>query len=118
MNGLKNQVTLIGHLGQDFDLKTLASQKCVAKASLATNNYYKNSLGETVQETSWHHLVVWGRTAENITTITSKGDEIMIRGRISYRSYEDQNGIKKYITEIIVSEFSRISKSSAATIAA
>jgi len=118
MNSLKNQVTLIGNLGQDFELKTLASQKSVANAPLATNNYYKNSLGEKVQETSWHNLVVWGKTAENISAFTAKGDEIMVRGRISYRSYEDPNGIKKYMTEIVVSDFTRLTRSKKEEVAA
>ena len=110
MNQLKNQVTLIGNLGQDVEVKTFASQRTVAHVSLATNLYYKNSQGEKVQETQWHNLVIWGKLGENLSKIATKGDEIMVQGRLTYRSYEDASGKKHTITEIVVSEFLKMTK--------
>jgi len=113
MNALRNQVTLMGNLGNDFELKSFSEDKKVAKAALATNSYYKNRNGEKVQETQWHNIVAWGKLAENMSTISKKGDQIMIHGRLTYRSYEDSDGKKHYITEIIVSEFMKITKATA-----
>lgn len=114
MNNLRNQVTLIGNLGNEFEVKSFGNDKKIAKASLATNDYYKNKDGEKVKDTQWHNLVVWGKTAEIISTISTKGDQLLIQGKIAYRSYEDSDGKKNYITEIIVNDFVKLTKSTAA----
>lgn len=110
MNTLRNQVTLIGNLGNEFELKTFGMDKKLAKASLATNEYYKNREGEKVQETQWHNLVVWGKLAERISSMSAKGDQIMVQGKLIYRNYEDGDGKKQYVTEIVVSEFVKLTK--------
>jgi hypothetical protein len=66
MNALKNKVQLIGHLGSKLDLKSLDSGKSVGNVSLATSEVYKNQKGERIEETIWHNLVVWDKTAENL----------------------------------------------------
>ncbi len=110
MNNIKNQVTLIGNLGSDMEFKTFDSAKKCSKASLATNQYYKNRDGELVKETQWHNLVAWGKLAELMNNLAKKGDQILVQGKISYRNYEDVDGKKHYITEIIVNEFMKIGK--------
>ncbi|HSI77012.1 MAG TPA: single-stranded DNA-binding protein [Lunatimonas sp.] len=104
MNAMKNKVQLIGWLGADVELKTINSGKAMAKFSLATKETYKNAKGEKVDETYWHNLVAFGKTAEIIHKYTRKGSEIGIEGKLVSRSYEDKNGQKKYVTEVQVNE--------------
>jgi single-strand DNA-binding protein len=110
MNAIKNKVQLIGHLGSKLDLKSLESGKSVGNVSLATSEVYKNQKGERVEETIWHNLVVWDKTAENLAKFTDKGSEIAIEGKLTNRSYTDKNGDKKGITEIVVNEFLLLDK--------
>ncbi len=110
MNALKNKVQLIGHLGSKLDLKNLESGKFVGNVSLATSEVYKNQKGERVEETIWHNLVVWDKTAENLAKFTDKGSEIAIEGKLTNRSYTDKNGDKKLVTEIVVNEFLLLDK--------
>jgi len=110
MSSLRNSVQLIGHLGKDPEVKQLESGRFVAKVSIATNDIYKNAKGEKVIETQWHNLVTWGKNAENMQKICRKGDEVAIQGKLTHRSYEDKEGATKYITEIVVNEFVKLSK--------
>jgi single-strand DNA-binding protein len=104
MNALRNKVQLIGHLGSKIELKTLESGKVVGNVNLATNESYKNQKGEKVTETTWHRLVIWGKNAELLDKYTDKGSGIAIEGKISNRDYSDKDGVKRYITEIVVNE--------------
>lgn len=110
MNALKNKVQLIGHLGSKLDLKNLESGKSVGNVSLATSEVYKNQKGERVEETIWHNLVAWDKTAENLAKFTDKGSEIAVEGKLTNRSYTDKNGDKKLVTEIVVNEFLLLDK--------
>jgi len=105
MNALRNKVQLIGHLGAKVELKTLESGKIVGNVNIATNESYKNQKGEKVNETTWHRLVIWGKNAELIEKYTDKGSEIAVEGKISNRDYSDKDGVKRYISEIVVNEF-------------
>ncbi len=111
MNGLRNRVQLIGNLGNDPEYKELSSGKTLAKMSLATTEKYKNNEGEKVDDTQWHNLVTWGNTAEIAKKYLKKGDEVAVEGRLVHRSYEDKQGVKKYITEIVVTEMLMLRKS-------
>ena len=104
MNALRNRVQLIGRLGNKVEVKRLDNGKCVANVSLATNEVYKNQKGERVEETTWHNLVIWGKPAEILEKYTDKGSEIGLEGKLANRSYEDKDGIKRYVTEVIVNE--------------
>jgi single-strand DNA-binding protein len=105
MNTLRNKVQLIGNLGNKPEIITLDSGKKLAKFSIATNETYKNAQGEKVTETQWHNLVAWNKTAEIAEKYLEKGREIVIEGKLTSRSYDDANGVKKYITEVVVNEF-------------
>ena len=105
MNTLRNNVQLVGHLGKDVEFKALDNGKAIAKFSLATNDFFKNAQNEKIQETQWHNIIAWGKTAELMNSMLSKGSEVMVRGKLMTRSYEDKEGLKKYITEITASEF-------------
>lgn len=104
MNSLKNRVQLIGHLGMDPEIKTLESGIKLAKFSMATNDSYKNAKGEKVDETEWHNIIAWNKTAELVETFLSKGKEVAIEGKLTSRSWDDSNGVKKYITEVVCNE--------------
>ncbi|MBE0424848.1 MAG: single-stranded DNA-binding protein [Lutibacter sp.] len=104
MSTLRNKVQLIGNLGNDPEIITLESGKKLAKFSLATNETYKNAQGESVTDTQWHNIVVWNKTAEIVEKYLSKGKEVAIEGKLTTKSYDDKDGIKRYMTEIIVNE--------------
>jgi single-strand DNA-binding protein len=104
MYALKNKVQLIGNLGGNPDVKTMDSGKKLARFSVATNESYRNAKGEKITETQWHNLVAWGKVAEIAEKFLSKGSEVAIEGKLVNRSYTDKEGIKKYITEVQVSE--------------
>lgn len=104
MNTLRNKVQLIGNLGNNPEIITLDSGKKLAKFSIATNDSYKNAKGEKVTDTQWHNIIAWNKTAEIIEKYVVKGNEIAIEGKLTSRSYEDKNGDKRYITEIVCNE--------------
>jgi len=108
MNSLRNSVRLVGNLGMDPEVKTFDSNKKLAKLSLATSESYKNEKGERVTDTQWHNLVLWGAQAKLAEQILRKGDEIAIEGKLASRSYVDKDGIKRYVTEVVVNDFLKI----------
>jgi len=110
MNTLRNKVQLIGNLGNDPEIITLDSGKKLAKFSLATNEYYKDADGQKQTKTDWHNLVAWNKTAEIIENYVTKGKEIAIEGKLKNRSWDDKEGNKRYITEVVVSEVLMFSK--------
>ena len=103
MNTMKNRVQLIGHVGNDPEVKTLEGGK-VANVNIATNETYTNKKGEKVEQTEWHRIVAWDKNAEIIEKFVTKGKEIAIEGKLSTRSYDDKEGNKRYITEVVVSD--------------
>ncbi|PKQ44187.1 single-stranded DNA-binding protein [Confluentibacter flavum] len=104
MSTLRNKVQLIGNVGQEPTITVLESGKKVARLSLATNESYKDNKGEKQTNTDWHNLVAWGKTSDIIETYVTKGKEIAIEGKLTSRSYEDKDGIKRYVTEVVVGE--------------
>ncbi|CAN1552643.1 Ssb Single-stranded DNA-binding protein [Flavobacteriaceae bacterium] len=110
MSTLKNKVQLIGHVGNDPEIKTFDGGKKLAKLSIATNESYKNDKGEKVEETQWHNLIAWGKTAEIIEKYVVKGKEIAIEGKLTHKSYEDKNGEKRYVTEVVIDELLMLGK--------
>ncbi|MFD2916876.1 single-stranded DNA-binding protein [Psychroserpens luteus] len=110
MNSLRNRVQLIGNLGNDPEIITLESGKKLAKFSLATNDSYKDASGEKVNQVQWHNLVAWNKAAEIIEQYVTKGKEIAIDGKLTTRSYEDKDGQKRYVTEVVVNELLMLGK--------
>ena len=100
---IRNKVTLIGHTGKEVEIAQL-EKGIKASVTLATNDYYTNAMGERVEDTQWHNLVAFGKTAEIFQKYVTKGKEIAVEGKIIYRSYDDKDGNKRYITEIRVEE--------------
>ncbi|RED24805.1 single-strand binding protein [Flavobacterium cutihirudinis] len=110
MNAMRNRVQLIGNVGNDPEIKTLETGKKLAHLTIATKDYYKNDKGEKVEQTEWHRITAWGKTAEIIERFVVKGKEIAVEGKLTHRSYDDKNGEKKYITEVVVNEVLLLSK--------
>ncbi|MFQ5498494.1 MAG: single-stranded DNA-binding protein [Candidatus Zixiibacteriota bacterium] len=100
-----NKAILIGRLGKDPELKYTPSGRPVANFSLATNRSWSGQDGQKQESTTWHNIVAWGKQAEVIKEYLSKGREVYIEGRIDNRSYEDKEGNKKYISEVVVENF-------------
>ena len=110
MNALRNSVRLLGHLGDDPKVRKLDGGKTVATFSIATNEIYRDSNGEKQSETTWHRLVAWGKQAEIAEKYLKKGSEITIEGKLTNRSWEDKNGEKQYMTEIVVNSLLMLDK--------
>jgi single-strand DNA-binding protein len=110
MNALRNNVRLIGNLGDDPKIRKLDNGRAVANFSVATNEIYKNNDGEKVSETTWHKLVAWGNPADVAEKYLKKGSEIAVDGRLINRSYEDKAGEKHFVTEIIVNNILMLDK--------
>jgi single-strand DNA-binding protein len=104
MNALKNRVQLIGNLGQTPVVKNLQNGKKVARMSIAINESYKNGNGENMNETYWHTIVAWGKTAEIAERLLVKGSEVAIEGKLVSRVYTANDGQKKFITEVVANE--------------
>lgn len=105
MNNLRNRVQLIGHIGVEPELVKFDEGKQLAKFRIATNDYYIKGNGDKVEDTQWHNIVAWGKTAELADKYLKKGKEVAIEGKLTSRKFEDKDGVTKYFTEIIVNEF-------------
>ncbi len=100
-----NKVMLIGHLGNDPELRTTTSGLSVANFTLATNENFKDSTGNLQEKTEWHRIITWGKLAEICNQYLKKGRQVYIEGRLQTRSWDDaKSGEKKYTTEIVCSE--------------
>jgi single-strand DNA-binding protein len=110
MNAMKNRVQLIGHVGQEPEVKTFEGGKKVANITIATNDYYINDKGEKIENTEWHRVTAWGKTAEIIEKYVTKGKEIAIDGKLTHRSYDDKDGTKRYVTEVVVNDLLLLGK--------
>jgi len=97
-----NKAILIGNLGRDPELKYTPSGQAVANFPIATTEKYKDRNGEMQERTTWHNIVAWGRQAEISKEYLSKGSPVYIEGRIDNRSYDDRDGNKRYISEVVV----------------
>ncbi|MBD0824741.1 single-stranded DNA-binding protein [Aestuariibaculum marinum] len=110
MNTLRNKVQLIGNLGNDPEILNLESGKTLAKFTIATNDTYTNNKGEKITDTQWHNVIAWGHTAKIIEKYVGKGKEVAIEGKLTSRSYDDKEGNKRYITEIVCNELLMLGK--------
>lgn len=109
MRGL-NKVTLIGNLGDAPDFQTLDGNVAVAKLSLATNESFKDKNGQTHSTTEWHTVVLWRSLAELANTYLAKGSLVYIEGKLKTRNYEDKEGVKRFVTEIVANQLIMLDK--------
>ncbi|WP_353088502.1 single-stranded DNA-binding protein [Flavobacterium sp.] len=110
MSALRNKVQLIGHVGQEPEVKTMEKGKKVANLTLATHDVYYKDGGEKVEQTEWHRVTAWGKLAEIVEKYVVKGKEIAVEGKLTHRSYDDKNGEKRYITEVVANELLLLGK--------
>lgn len=96
-----NKVILVGNLGRDPELRYTASGTAVATLNLATSRRYKDRDGNWQDQTEWHRVVAWGRTAEVVNQYASKGRQLYVEGRLQTRQWEDRDGNTKYTTEVV-----------------
>jgi single-strand DNA-binding protein len=96
-----NKVILVGNVGKDPETRYLDESTAITKFPMATSETYKNRQGERVSTTEWHNVVLWRGLAQVAEKYVKKGTQIYIEGRIKTRSYDDADGNKKYITEIV-----------------
>jgi len=118
INTIKNSVQLVGNIGKDVQLTTFDNGNKKATLLLATNESYTNAKGEKVKTTSWHNLIAWGKTAEQMAKSIQKGNEISIQGKLCNRTYADKDGNTKYITEIVVNEYFKVARTTAPVVEA
>lgn len=104
MNALRNKVQLIGNIGNAPEIRTTENGKKMAKFSIATNESYRSADGEKVTDTQWHNIIAWGKIAEIAEKLLLKGTEVAIEGKLMNNVYTDKNGIKKYFTQVQVSQ--------------
>lgn len=102
MSGV-NKVILVGRLGADPEVKSVGSSQSVARLSVATSEAWTGKDGQKQERTEWHRVTVWGRQAESCGKHLSKGRQVYVEGRLQTRSWEDQQGQKRYTTEIVAS---------------
>ncbi|RME16650.1 MAG: single-stranded DNA-binding protein [Bdellovibrio sp.] len=100
MSGV-NKVMIIGRLGADPEVKTVSSGQTVARLSVATSEAWTDKEGQRQERTEWHRVVVWGKLAELCGRYLTKGRQVFVEGRLQTRSWEDQEGQKRYTTEIV-----------------
>lgn len=101
MSGV-NKAIIVGRLGADPELRFTGAGRAVCNFNLATSSVWKDKTsGERKEDTQWHKIVVWGAQAESCSKYLAKGRETYVEGEIRTRNYEDKEGIKRYITEII-----------------
>lgn len=95
-----NKVILVGHLGQDPELRYTGNGTAVCNIRIATSDSYKDASGEMVDKTEWHSVVAWSRLAEICNEYLKKGSQVYFEGQLQTRSYEDKEGNTKYVTEV------------------
>lgn len=107
-----NKVILVGNAGKDPETRYLDDQTAITKFPMATSETYKNRNGERVTTTEWHNIVLWRGLAQVAEKYVKKGTQLYIEGRIKTRSYDDSDGNKKYITEIVGDQMQMLSRRS------
>ena len=99
-----NKVMLIGHVGNDPEIRATAAGSRVAKLSLATNSTWSDRSGEQQEKTEWHRLTVFGRLVDVVEQYVKKGERLFVEGRLEYSQTQDEQGGTRYWTAIIVNE--------------
>jgi single-strand DNA-binding protein len=107
-----NKVILVGNVGKDPEVRYLEKGVAVAKFPLATSETYKGKDGEKVTATEWHNVVLWRGLAETVEKYVKKGSQLYIEGKIRTRSYDDKDGNKRYVTEIVADLMQMLGKKS------
>ena len=108
--GTVNKVILVGRLGADPQLKYTPSGKANVQFNVATNAVWKDQEGNQQEKTDWHRIVAWGKLAEVMGEWLKKGSYVYLEGRLQTRSFDDNSGAKRYITEVVVDNMEMLGK--------
>jgi single-strand DNA-binding protein len=98
--GSVNKVILVGNLGRDAEVRYTPSGAAVATLNLATTEVFKDREGQRKEDTQWHRVILWGKTAETLRDYLTKGKQIYVEGRLQTRKWKDKDGNDKYTTEV------------------
>jgi single-strand DNA-binding protein len=98
--GSVNKVILVGNLGRDAELRYTPGGAAVATLNLATTEVYKDREGQKKEDTQWHRVILWGKTAETLQDYLTKGKQIYVEGKLQTRKWKDKDGNDKYTTEV------------------
>ena len=101
----RNNVQLVGNLGNDPEMKDVKGGRRMARLSVATNERWKDASGDWKEDVQWHPVVAWGKQAELVADQLRKGSKVSLDGRLVHRSYEAKDGQKRYVTEVVLSGF-------------
>ena len=112
MKSLRNSVQLIGNLGMDPEVKQVSNGNKMARFTLATTETYKNQRGEKVTDTQWHNIVIWGGLADVAEKYLKKGKQIAIEGRLETNAYDDNEGKRRFFTQVNVNDLVMLGKES------
>lgn len=96
-----NKVILLGNLGKDPEIRHLENGRAVTNFTLATSETYKNKEGNRVTNTEWHNVVLWTPLAEIAEKYLKKGSQVYVEGKLTTRTYDDKDGNKRYVTEVV-----------------
>ena len=110
MAGGVNKVILVGNLGKDPEVRYLENGTAVANFPIATSESYKDREGNRIDQTEWHNIVVWRKLAEIAESYLKKGSQVYLEGKLRTRSWEDQQGNKRYTTEVVADTFTMLGK--------
>ncbi len=105
-----NRVILIGNLGRDPEIRRLENGAVVAKFPVATNENYKDKNGEWQSQTEWHDVVVWRNLAERAESTLKKGASVYVEGKLTHRTWQDQDGNNRRTTEVVANYFRVLGK--------
>ena len=98
-----NKITLVGHLGQDPEVRRLENGTPVGRFSVATSENYKDAAGDWQSQTEWHNVVVWRSIAEQAEKVLKKGSLVFVEGKLTHRKFTDKNGIERISTDVVAS---------------
>jgi single-strand DNA-binding protein len=96
-----NKVLLIGNLGKDPEVKFIGNGQAMARFPVATSEVWNAREGQRQERTEWHHVVVWGKQGEACGQFLAKGRQVCVEGSVRSRQYDDKDGHKRYITEVV-----------------
>lgn len=102
MENVKNSVRLMGFAGNDPVIINFASEKKMARVSIAVNEFYKNAAGDAINQTQWFNLIFWNKKVELVEDVIKKGMRFSIEGKLNTQSYTDKKGEQRYTIEIVV----------------
>ena len=102
--GSVNKVILVGNLGRDAELRYTPGGSAVATLNMATTEVWNDKSGQRQEKTEWHRVILWGKQAESLQEYLTKGKQIYVEGRLQTRQWDDKDGNKRYMTEVIAND--------------